>query len=161
MKILRYCSTFLLAGILVLLDTSFFSNLPIGNATIISTLAAIILFSFTGNPRDLISFVSFAIIFFSIFSSLPIWLIFFTFLLIPGLIFYVRKILLPEPSPIFSVIYFFGGNFLFELAILLRSGEWNQKGLAVFVSFVLINSLFGVAVFAIGKYLLMRYKKKI
>jgi len=141
----------LLAFILSILDTSFFSFVPIFGATIISSYITIINFSITGKTNDFLTFAISVIFFFSAFSSLPVWMIVLVFLLVPYLIHYVKGHFFPDPSVPFSVAFFMAGTFLFSLISLVYGKEWNVTGIILMSSFIFINSLFGVFLYYISR----------
>ncbi|MFA4996027.1 MAG: hypothetical protein WC536_02710 [Patescibacteria group bacterium] len=141
----------LLAFILSILDTSFFSFIPILGATIISSYITIINFSITGKTNDFLIFTISVIFFFSAFSSLPVWMIVLTFLLIPYLIHYVKNHFFPDPSAPFSIAFFMAGTFLFSLISLIYGKEWNMTGVILVSSFIFVNSLFGVFLYYISR----------
>jgi len=147
----------LLSLILTLLDVSFFTSIPIAGATIISTYAVIINFSILKNNKnnnnENFIFEAISLIFFSIFSSVPIWLLLIAFFIIPGTIFYLRKNYFPAPSIIVSIAFFALANLFFDLILLVYFSEYNLAGLKSLLYFVLINTIIGVAIYSIANYL--------
>ena len=146
-----------LAFILSILDTSFFSFIPILGTTIISSYAAIINFSIAEKINDFLIFTIAVIFFFSSFSSLPVWLIVMVFLIFPSIMFYVKKTYFPEPSVISSFAFFVSGTLLFALTSLIYTNGWNREGTIASLYFIAINSAFGVLIY----YLLRNIKRKI
>lgn len=151
MNLTKILFLILLAFILSILDTSFFSFIPIFGATIISSYVAIINFSINGKINEFLLFTIAVIFFFSAFSSLPVWLIVAIFLLVPYLIFYIKKSYFPEPSTLSSLAFFSFATFLFALASLLYDQEWHLNRIAVGLYFILINSAFGVFFYYLSK----------
>lgn len=147
MKWVKYTTLFFSAAALTLLDTSFFANLSIRNASIVSVFQLIIIFALMADTKKYFFFVSSAIIFFSIFSSLPVWLIFVLFFVLPGSVLYLRKGHLPLPSVPVALILFAIVNLVFELILLLYFGEWNKNGFSSLYYFVIINTIFGVILY--------------
>jgi hypothetical protein len=137
-----------LALCLVLLDTSFFSFLVLFEAQIIISFVALITFAIKADDY-LTYFSGFVIIFFSIFSSLPVWLIVINFCVLPEIVFYIRKNLLPEPSVFIIPAYFIAVSFSFEFLLFLYSKEFNASGVLAIGYFVLLNTIAGVVVYGV------------
>ena len=149
MKWIKYTILILTPLALTLLDTAFFSNLTIKHASIISVFQFLIILSLIANVRNCLIFAAFSVFFFSIFSSLPLWLIFILFFILPSLILYLRKSHLPLPSVLRSTILFVMCNFVFEMILLLYYRQWSRAGFSVFYYFILINSAVGVLLYYI------------
>lgn len=147
MKWIKYLILFLLAATLTLLDTSFFANLIVKNTSIISTFQLIIIFALIADTKKYLFVVTSVIIFFAIFSSLPVWVIFLLFFVLPSTIIYLRKGHLSFPSVPIALILFIIANLLFELILLLYVHEWNKSGFLTLYYFVLINSIFGIILY--------------
>lgn len=147
MKLLKYLSLIILALLLTFADASFFSSLSFRNASIVSTLSLVLIFAFLGNSRIFFIFTFSVVIFFSVFSSIPIWLIFLIFFIMPSIFLFLRKSHLPIPSIPFSIVFFVLADFLFELSLLLTSGEWNSAAIKVLLWFVLLNVVFGTVIY--------------
>ncbi|MCL5410399.1 MAG: hypothetical protein M1324_00905 [Patescibacteria group bacterium] len=161
MKITKNFFLIFFAFVFSILDTSFFSFLPIiGEVTIISAYVAIIYFSISGQINDFLIFTIAVIFFFSAFSSLPVWLVVLTFLLVPYFIFYIRKKYFPEPSILSSLAFFGSGTFLFALTSIIYSKEWNGKNIFTSFCFVLINSAFGVLLYYVSKNIRKKLTRK-
>ena len=143
MKWTKLLFLFLLAGILTLLDTSFFANLTLKDASIVSVFQLIIIFALIAETKQFLFFLSSTIIFFALFSSLPIWILFLLLFLLPSLFLYLRKGHLPLPSIPVAIFLFLIANFVFELILLFYAKEWNNKGFSVLCYFVIINTIFG------------------
>lgn len=147
MKWIKLTTLFLFAAILVLLDTSFFANLSVHNASIVSVFQLIIIFALIADTKKYLFFAASTIIFFSVFSSLPIWLIALLFFILPSTILYLRKSHLPLPSVPVALILFLIVNLLFEIILLFYVKEWNKDGLLVLYYFVIINTIFGATLY--------------
>lgn len=130
----------------VILDTSFFSFLPVNDASVIISFLIVILFALKLSEDFLIAGF-FAIIFLTILSSLPPWLILICYLLLPSIIFYLRGRYLPEPSYVAAIVYFVVLNFIFDLVLLLNVGGFSARGMTSLLYFVLINSFVGMILF--------------
>lgn len=147
MKWIKYTILFFTAIALTLLDTSFFPGLLIKNASIISSFQLMIIFAFLADTKMYLFFTGIVIIFFSIFSSLPVWVIFVLFFVLPGVIIYLRKGHLPLPSVFIALILFTIINFIFEIVLLLYFQEWSKSGFVSLYYFVIINTFFGVVLY--------------
>lgn len=143
MKWIKFIALFFSAAAFTLLDTSFFANLSVGHATIISTFQLIIIFALISDTKNYFIFMTSTIIFFSIFSSLPMWVIFSLFFLLPSVILYLRKVHLPLPSVPITLILFAIANLFFESILLFYAREWNRSGFSVLCYFIIINTIFG------------------
>lgn len=144
----------LFALILVLLDISFFSAISLNGATIISTYILIINFALLTNPKDYHNNFTFfevtSLIGFSVFSSVPITILFFAFFIVPAIIVFLRKNYFPMPSILNSVVFFFLSNIIFEFLFVLYQKQINQTGIELIAYFSIINTLFGVFVYYIS-----------
>lgn len=144
----------MLSFILSLLDISFFASLSIGGASIVSTYVVIItlalLFDSKKLSNELLVFETSSIVIFSIFSSVPVWLLFFSFFLVPGMILYFRNNYFRTPTVPISIIFFVISNFLFEFSLLLYFGEASQNGFQALLYYILINTIAGVAIYYIA-----------
>jgi len=147
MKWFKFTSLFLAAGAFTLLDTSLFANMTVKNASIVSVFQLIIILALVADTRNYFIFVSGAIIFFAVFSSLPVWTIFILLFLLPCSVLYLRKGHLPLPSLPVATIILLLSNLIFELVLLLYIKEWNKKGFEVMYYFVLINTVFGSLIY--------------
>lgn len=147
MKWLKFTILFLSAGALTLLDTSLFANMTLKNASIVSVFQFMIILALVADTRNFFIFISGAIIFFAVFSSLPVWTIFILLFLLPSSVLYLRKGHLPLPSVPVAAIILLLSNLIFELVLLLYIKEWNKNGFEVMYYFVLINTVFGSLIY--------------
>ena len=147
MKWLKFTTIFLSAGALTLLDTSFFANMTIRDSSLVSVFQFIIILALVADTRNFFIFISGAIIFFAVFSSLPVWLIFILLFALPSAILYLRKGHLPLPSLPVAAIIILLANLIFELILLLYIKEWNKNGFLVMYYFILINTFFGALIY--------------
>jgi hypothetical protein len=145
-----------LAFVLALLDVSFLGAITIGGATIISTFVVVIVFAILNKLDATILFAAAAALFFTILSSVPLWIIFLGFFVIPGIVIYLRRTNLPEPNVAVSFFYFIISTLIFELLFLINFREFNLVGFNLTGAFVLINSLAGV----IAYYFAKRFSKR-
>lgn len=143
------------AFVLSLLDTSFFSAMPLFGATIISAFVLALTLSMFDQVNVLLTYVISAILFFSVFSSLPIHFIVLGFFLIPYLILFIRKKYFPQSSVLSSIPFFVFGTLFFSLMLLLNNRQWNLDGLVVLIYFVLLNSAIGMGLY----YLIRKFQK--
>jgi hypothetical protein len=139
-KILLIC----LALATVLLDVSFFSTFEIYGATVISSLAILLTMAITDRNRNYLIYAFSLILFFTIFSSLPLVVIVIEFLALPAGLNYVMTRYFPRPRAVTSPIYYLFGNFIFELVLMVYAKEYNQAGLLTLSYFVVLNSILGV-----------------
>lgn len=157
-NLLKYFFISIFSFCLVLLDTSFFSMLTFYEAQIIISFLALIIFAL--KVDEILTFFCFSIvIFFAVFSSLPVWLILINFLLIPSVVLYLRKNFLPEPSMVSLPLYFMITCFAFEFVLLLYSHDINSKSLLVLVCFALINCFFGTILLLLSKVMELLFKR--
>jgi len=155
----KYSTLIIVSFILSFLDISFFSFLGVYGATILSSFIFVIIYSFADKTKKDYLIISLSLVlFFSIFSSLPLFPILFNFFLIPSVITYIRKYYLPEPSLIVSIIYFLLATLLFEGLLLIYDKAWNSAGFLTFSWFIFINTLLGL--FAYAFYLKIRKRFK-
>ena len=138
----------LLSFFTTLLDVAFFSNLEFYGATIILTFIIANLFSLGNKWEDLIVFISGALLFFAIFSSVPIPALIFVFYVVPLASYYLKKNYFSEPSPIFSVFYLAPAMLLFDLSLMIVTKQWSAEAILSLCYFVVINSIFGVIIYA-------------
>jgi len=160
---MNYTKAFLLivcAFFLTLLDASFFSAMPLFGATILSSYILALALSISKELNLLLCYVISAVFFFSIFSSLPIWLIVIVFLGVPYVIFYVRKKYFPKLSILPSALFFITGTLIFSTIFLIYNKEWNLNGLIILIYFILINSAIGVGVYYLLQKLEMDFGRK-
>lgn len=142
-----------LSFLLPLLDISFFASFSFGGATIVSTYIMIIVFSLLLDSKnmsnELVLFEAASLIIFSVFSSVPVWLLSLCFFFVPGIIYYLRKNYFRTPSFFILVLLFLISNFIFEFLLLAYFGEIGKTGFQVLGSYVLINSIIGYSIYRI------------
>lgn len=151
MKVIKKLGIVLFSLILTILDVSFFSAMPVHGATIVTTFLVAIVLSLLLSPESLIIFAAGAVIFFSIFSSLPAWILIIGFFAIPEIVLYLRKTVVPEPTVPISFFFFVITNFIFELLLLLFAKEFNSVGFSMLGYFVLLNSVAGTFLYFLMK----------
>lgn len=157
MKIFYQISIIILAFILVILDVSFFSQLDIYGASVLFSFIAAILFALLDREKNYLFYLLAAVLFFTIFSSLPLPIIFLNFFLLPVAINYVKNTYFPEPTIISVVFYFFISAFIFDFVILIYAKEWNQAGYLALGYFTVLNSLAGIGLFALIRRIFRHY----
>jgi len=157
MKIIKKLLIIFFALCLSLLDISFFSTILIGNATILSLFSFVVVFAILEEEKDFLFFSAAAVLFFSIFSSLPTWFIFLMFFLIPQIVLYLRKIFIPEILMPVAILYFVCMNFIFEILLLISYRQLDLNGLKALIYFVIVNTVFSTLSF----YLVKKIRKKI
>lgn len=158
MTIFTYLFFGLLALVSTLLDISFFSFLPVGGASILTTfIILIILASFDLRYYSVI-FSAFAVLFYTGLSSVPVYYIAIMFVAIPILVFYIRKRILFELSYFSFLSIIVGSTFLFEIIYLLIEFNFSSNTIYPALMFVLINSLFGIVLFSLSKKITHKFK---
>ncbi len=148
---LKLVVLFVLSFALTILDTSFFSFVMIKEAQIISTYLVLVIFAIKADNR-FFEFSTFCAVMFSVFSSLPVWLILVNFCLLPSLFYYFRQKFLPEPSVFSSFLYFVSAAFFFELFLLIYVDQLDAYGATIMGSFVLINAIAGSLIYLLQKH---------
>ena len=146
----------------VLFDVAFFSNFQFFEANILSTIGLIFsLAIFDKKGRWLLLCSLSSVFFFSILSSLPLWVILLDFLLLPVFLNLIRRRFFPEPN-VFTML-FFSIPFLALVGtvILASATEFSFPVLKVLLAFVVANQVLVSCV--TGFYLLVGsfYFKKI
>ena len=156
MNWLKILTLILFSLLFTLLDVSFFSFIQIYGVTIISTFLIIISFSLLVDTKlahhDLLIFQSSSLIMFSVLSSVPIWLLLIGFIIIPGVIVYLRENYVSYPSVFVVIAIFLLSNFIFEIILFLSSSQTNQNIILPLLYFVFINTIVGFAIYQIAFY---------
>jgi len=149
MKIFYYIFLILLAFCAVLLDTSFFSFLIIYNATILISLILLISMPLSGVRKGTVIYASFLILFFAVFSSLPVWFLLLQFMLIPLIVFYLNQRFALDQSKILVILAFVLCCVFFQLSLAVVSQDFSKQAFVSVISFTIINSIAGVIIFFI------------
>jgi len=157
MKTQKYITLAMLSLATTLLDTSFFSFIDIFEATILTTFLVLLVLVILNFRREALYFASFSILFFTIFSSVPIYLLFVLFFGIPIAIYLVKtKIAVNQENIFWVIIIFLVANFFFDLLLLVFWGEANANALTSLMFFTIVNTIFGLLIFYITK-IIIRY----
>ncbi len=157
MKTYKYIILVILSLVTTLLDTSFFSFIDIFEASLISTFAVLLTFTILNFRREALYFASFSILFYTIFSSVPVYLLFILFFGIPIFVYLVKnKIALNLESIFWIIIILLIANAIFDLLLLFLFGGISAGTLTSFFSFITINTIFGVIIFYLSK-IVIRY----
>lgn len=143
MKYLKFLSFFFLGLCLVLLDVSFLSNFEVYGATVISSFVFLIILAISDRQEDFVLFSLSLVILFAVFSSLPLFIIFLNFVLLPLAFNLVRRKYLHVPNRFSAVIYLLAATFLFELVLVIWGREFNQFGFLAVAYFIIINTICG------------------
>lgn len=151
MNVFTYIIFISLALVTTLLDTSFFSYLEIYYATILTSLAFLISFSILNLKKGAVIYAAFLTLFFAIFSSLPVWLLICLFFGLPLIIFAVRFRLAIDRSILILILTFIVANLLFQLSLAIASLDFSKYAFISVVSFTVINTLAGLAIYYITK----------
>jgi len=155
MKIYKYIILAIAAFVTTLLDTSFFSFIDIFEASIISTFSALLVLTILNFKREALYFASFSILFYTIFSSVPVYLLFLLFFGISTLFYLAKiKVAINLKSIFWVIIIFLVSNFLFDLFLLLLFGGVTADSLTSLFFFVIINTIFGIILFYLSKILI-------
>ena len=149
MKIITYLFLILLAFFLSLVDTSFLSFLPIYSATILLTVSVIITFALVGFQKAALIFAAFAVLFYTCFSSLPPIFLAASFLILPLLIVYLKKMAIFETGRYFIFLIYFFSFLILGLALIILAADFSPSVFLTLFSFATINTLAGLAVFFI------------
>lgn len=146
MKLSKLLLYILLGLVLVIMDLTFFSYIEIYGASLITSLVVLTMLALSSKNDDYIYFGLILVILFSIFSSVPLFVIGLNFVLVPATINYVIKKYLPSPSTLTAVLYFIFVAFLFEFSLLVWSSEWSVVGFKAVGYFVMINAILGTII---------------
>lgn len=130
------------------MDTALLTLFELAGATVLSSLLLIIIFSLLFETDRFILMAVFTIIFLTIFSSLSPWLIVGGYLVLPGFLKFARERFLGKQSIFITYMLIFLTCLFFELILLLSAGEWNRAGFETLGWFVLLNSSFGLVLYA-------------
>lgn len=147
----------ILSLLTAVLDTSFFSLLPIFGATIVSTFSVLLILSLFENRQNYLVFVFSSIVFFSIFSSVQIWFLVLIFLAVPSILTFLINHYFPKFSILPAFMYFFVMNLLFQGVLTLFFGQLSVAHLKAIGSFAAINCLFTFIVYILIKLLIAKY----
>lgn len=132
---------------LTVLDVSFFAALSVSGATFISSLAVVMIYALLRKEGDYLALGIFLTLFYSVFSSVPVWFIVITFVGIPSLVIFLRNSYFPEPSGIFAFLFFLLYYLIFEFVLLLIFKELNSEGGRILVYFILLNSITSIIIY--------------
>jgi hypothetical protein len=151
MRTRNYIVLFLSALISTLLDTSFFSNLTFYNASILLTLSLLISLAILEKTKPAYLFAAFAVLCYSVLSSLSVYLLVALFLGIPFLISYLKSRFLIEFNFTLSVLTICAAEVLFIVIATAVSGEFNLAIIKYIGSFTTVNSLATIVVLVAAK----------
>jgi hypothetical protein len=151
MKIIRVFLLALLALLATFLDSAFFSFFEVGHSTPVLSFILVVVFALVCSQKDFLVFTLFSSIFFGAYSSLPVWLVVFGFVVLPGLVAYLRLRFLPEPQIFLALIVFIVTSLIFALTAVLGFGGVAARSMEGVGYFTLINAALGILVFALLK----------
>lgn len=143
-KLLLFCLT---SYFFTILDVSFFSNFSFFGATIVSAYIIVLVFALVAEKNDCFLFLFLTFFFYAIFSSVPIIILFILFVVLPGILIYLRKYNYVEPTLVVSSVTVFVFLLLFELILLIYYKEFNFSAVKLVTGFVLVNSLVSLIIF--------------
>jgi hypothetical protein len=147
MKQIRNLIVVVSALVLVLLDVSFFVSIEVYGATILSALSVLLIMAMIDKTKSYYVFSLSLVLFYSIFTSLPLGIIIINFFVLPAMLNLVRVRFFPEPTTITAFFYLLGANLFFESVLMVYSGELNESGWLAFSYFVFLNTVFGLLLF--------------
>lgn len=147
----------IVALLTTVLDTSFFSLIPIFGATIVSTFSVLLILSLFENRQNFLVFGLSSIVLFSIFSSVPIWFLVLIFLALPSIFTFIINNYFPKHSILPSFLYFFVMSFLFQGVLTLFFGQLGVVYLKIIGSFAIINCLLTFTTYLFIKILIARF----
>lgn len=148
MKMIKILFLFCGAILLVLLDVSFFANLTIGGANLMSSFIFVIMSSLILDQKYLVFIISCALAF-TILSSLPVIMILLGIVVLPVALHFFQESFFPEPTILTFPIYFVSASLIFELLLLITAKEFSIAAVLPIIYFILINSVAATVVFAI------------
>lgn len=151
MKLSQYLFLLILAFASTLLDVSFFSFLEIQDATILSSLALLITLSILDLKKSTVIFASFLTLFFAIFSSLSVWMMIALFFGVPLLIFVANHRFAIDRANFLVIFTFIFFNLIFQLSLALFSLDFSATAFKSIISFMIINSVFGLMIYYLAK----------
>lgn len=155
MNYLKIAGLVLCAFFSSLLDTSFFSAMPVFGATILSTLVIVLTLSVSKELRPVLAYSISAVVFFSAFSSLPIWLILLIFFCVPYFIHFIQTKYFPKISILMALPFFLFGTVIFSAILLFYNKGWNAEGVIILIYFMLMNSALGLGLL----YIVQRWER--
>lgn len=156
MTLFTYFIIPLLALILAVLDTSFFSFHELLGATVITSFSAGIILAVLGLRKHWLLFAASSLLFFTAFSSLPLYILIAVFLGLPLLIFYIKNKIFFESSLLVTIVIFTLSNFAFRLLILPASYSMEKSIIISTFAFTILNTLAGIIFFVLAKKMLIR-----
>jgi len=151
MKFIKNLVLVFLALFLVILDTTFFSALPIYEATVISSFVATIIIALIAKFPEGLFFSSTCVIAMSVFSSVSVFVLAIVYFVIPSIIYFLKTYYFKELIPIFTIPFFLGSFCLFNLVLMISIKEFSEKAFLALAYFALINTFVGLIVYSITK----------
>lgn len=157
MKTYKYVLYFFVALVTTLLDTSFFSFLSIFEASFVLTFSLLLVLTILDLRKEALYFGFVSILFYTIFSSLPVYLLFLIFLGIPMVIYLIKiRMAINLENFVWVIITLFFSNLSFYFLLIVFFGEVSAVSLTSFSFFIIINTILGLAVYYLSK-ILMKY----
>ncbi len=147
MKYLRFLIIVILALALSFADAAYFSFIEISGITLVTSYLVANTVAMTGKFSDLVALCYAFVIFFSVFSSLPVWVLFVLFFALPLTFYQLKSSYFPELSVLASFFFFIATSSIFEMVLLFEAKEWNKNSLELIGYFALYNSLAGMAIY--------------
>lgn len=151
MKYFRFTLIILLAFIAVLFDTYFFGLVNFDNASILSSLALVIVFALFNFQSEFMLLSLAIIILLSIMSSLPVWFIPIGYLVVPGILIYIKTSYLPDTSLFAIFLSICLTCLIFELALMVIMRSFDAVAFSTLGYFILINSSVTMIIYLIAR----------
>ena len=156
MIVMYYIVILISALVSTLIDVSYLSFIEVSGATVLLSFSILLTLVLMERSRSIWIFSAFLVLFFSIFSSLPILFLIFAFMGIPYLIKFLKQSILFENNPlaIFLIIIF--STFVFQGVLILISKDFSINALNSLVTFILMNTISGALVYYLANYITKR-----
>lgn len=145
----KYLLLILLSFVLAMFDVSFFSFLDLYGGTIFLSIVATIMVGLFFEYDLTLTYGISAILFLTVFSSLPVLVMLVGFLAVPMIIAYLRKNYIPELPIIGAVPIIVGSLLLFEISFMIAVGAVSVDIITTALFFIVLNSTVGVFVYGL------------
>ncbi|MFA7253636.1 MAG: hypothetical protein WC107_03700 [Patescibacteria group bacterium] len=149
MKPINYFLLILLLLFSVILDVSFFSSLALNGASIMSAYLILMIGAVISKGRVFLVSLFAVTIFYSIFTSLPLFILLINFVIFPFFINFIRFRFFPKPALFSSLFYFVSAFALLFLVSLIYENSWDARAFSTMPYFVILNSAIGLIFYQI------------
>lgn len=147
MRYLKFSLIIIIAMVLSFLDTAYFSFIELSGVSLIISYVVASTFALIGDNNRLTVLCMALVLFFSVFSSLPPWVVSIVFFVLPSLLYHIRSNYFPLPSVFASILFFAVATSLFEAILLIASKGFERSSIGVIGYFALYNTIAGVIMF--------------